>query len=116
MEVGSLTERQREFLKSILEVEEIEDIESLIRSRGYSLYQCVSCGRRILHDGYEFWNLTDCCDDNSKLVNNGVICEACYSKSFENLKDWILFKPTWMKDVEFRLGAKDASFKKHRGS
>jgi len=105
MQLGELSERQREFLKTVFEIEELpldQELEEFLNSKGCKLYSCLGCGKLIFHDNYEFWNLTDCCDDNSKLVEGGLLCEVCYGKSAENLKDWILFRPTYMKPVEFR--------------
>jgi len=104
--VKDLEKRQKEFLKNVMELGELpeeEDLRSFLSSKGYTLYECKSCGKLIFHDGYEFWNLSECCDDNSKLVDDGLLCEVCYSKTFENLKHWIFFKPTWFKEVDFRL-------------
>ncbi|MFN3598473.1 MAG: hypothetical protein ACK4VK_01875 [Aquificaceae bacterium] len=111
MNIKDLNQKQVEFLKTILEVEELpEDLEGFLASKGYRVYECIGCGKLILHDNYEFWNLTDCCDDNSKLTERGLLCEVCYSKTPENMKHWIFFKPTYYKDVEFiNLRRKDQS-------
>ncbi|WP_096600580.1 hypothetical protein [Hydrogenobacter hydrogenophilus] len=107
MKIRELTNQQKDFLKRILEVEDLpegEDISAFLQLKGYTLYECINCGKLIFHDNYEFWNLSECCDDNSKLTDKGLICEVCYSKSFENLKDWVFFRPTWIKDVDFGKG------------
>ncbi len=106
MKIYELSEKQREFLKTVFEIQELpeeKDLEEFLSSKSCKLYQCKSCGKLIFHDNYEFWNLTDCCDDNSKLVDDGLLCEVCYSKTAENLKDWIFFRPTWVKDVNFKI-------------
>ncbi len=106
MKLSELSERQREFLKGVFELERLpedEDLVEFLEGRGCKLYECLGCGKFVFHDNYEFWNLSDCCDDNSKLVEGGLLCELCYSRSGENLKDWIFFKPTWMKDVDFKI-------------
>ncbi|GBC88078.1 hypothetical protein HRbin13_00195 [bacterium HR13] len=105
--IHELTHQQKEFLKRILDVEELpeeEDVASFLSSKGFTLYECVGCGKLVFHDNYEFWNLSECCDDNSKLTKEGLLCEVCYSRSPENLKDWILFKPSWVKHVDFKRG------------
>lgn len=105
MKINELSARQKDFLKNVFELEELPesmDLEAFLRSKGCTLYECLGCGKLIFHDNYEFWNLTDCCDDNSKLVEGGVLCEVCYSKTPENLKHWIFFRPTYYKDVEFK--------------
>ncbi len=104
MKIKELEHRQKEFLKNILEVDDLPEdmeLEDFLSSKGYKLYECISCGKLILHDNYEFWNLTECCDDNSKLTEKGLLCELCYSKSPENMKHWIFFKPTYYKSIEF---------------
>ncbi|MFN3976087.1 MAG: hypothetical protein ACK4LT_03385 [Aquificaceae bacterium] len=104
MKIGELEERQREFLKNIFELESLQEemeLEEFLSSKGCRLYRCLSCGKLIFHDNYEFWNLTDCCDDNSKLTQEGLLCEVCYSKTLENLKHWIFFRPTYYREVEF---------------
>ncbi len=105
MKIDQLSNKQKEFLKTVFDLDHLpedQDLESFLESKGCRLYRCKSCGKLIFHDNYEFWNLTDCCDDNSKLVEDGVLCEVCYSKTAENLKHWIFFRPTWVKDVDFR--------------
>ena len=111
MRIKDLTQRQREFLKNVFDLEEIspEDrLEDFLRAKGCKLYKCIECGKLIFHDDYEFWNLTDCCDDNSKLTSKGLLCEVCYARSPENLKHWILFKPQWHKNVDFNSGGERA--------
>ncbi|SHK19232.1 hypothetical protein [Thermocrinis minervae] len=106
MKLKELSEKQREFLKTTFELDELDqelELEDFLASKGCKLYNCLSCGKLIFHDGYEFWNLTDCCDDNSKLVENGLLCEVCYSRTPENMKDWIFFRPTWVKNVDFKI-------------
>ncbi|MCS7262584.1 MAG: hypothetical protein N3C13_04175 [Aquificaceae bacterium] len=106
MKIQELQPKQKDFLKTVFELEvlpEEEELEEFLRSKGCELYACLSCGKLVFHDHYEFWNLSDCCDDNSKLVEGGLLCEVCYSRSPENMKHWILFKPTYYKEVEFRL-------------
>jgi hypothetical protein len=105
MQLRELSERQREVLKTVLEIEGLpldQELEEFLNSKGCKLYSHIGCGKLIFYDNYEFWNLTDCCDDNSKLVEGGLLCEVCYGKSAENLKDWILFRLTYMKPVKFR--------------
>ncbi len=105
MRLEELSERQREFLLNVFEIEDLplgQELEDFLASKGCKLYSCLGCGKLIFHDNYEFWNLSDCCDDNSKLVDEGLLCEVCYGKSPENLKDWILFKPTYINSVEFK--------------
>ncbi|MEZ0360833.1 MAG: hypothetical protein ABWK04_02885 [Hydrogenobacter sp.] len=107
MRISELTQKQRKFLREVLGFENLpedEHLDPFLGSRGFMLYRCNSCGKLIIHDGYEFWNLSECCDDNSKLMPEGVLCEVCYARSFENLKDWILFRPSWVKDVDFGKG------------
>ncbi|MCS7308534.1 MAG: hypothetical protein NZ526_08320, partial [Aquificaceae bacterium] len=70
-------------------------------SKGCTLYRCLSCERLIFHDQHEFWNLSECCDDNSKLVEGGLLCEVCYSRTPENMKNWVFFRPTYYRDVDF---------------
>jgi len=104
MLVRELSERQKEFLKTVFELEELpedKELKEFLEERGCVLYECKGCGKLIFHDNYEFWNLTDCCDDNSKLVEGGVLCEVCYARTPENLKDWIFFRPAWYKRVDF---------------
>lgn len=104
MKVGELNTKQKDFLKSLFEVEELPEdmeLEVFLSSKGCRLYRCLSCGRLIFHDNYEFWNLSDCCDDNSRLVESGLLCEVCYSRTPENMKDWILFRPTYCREVVF---------------
>lgn len=98
-----LSEKQIDFLRAVLDSPNasLEELLKIIEEKNYKLYNCELCGILILHDNYEFWNITDCCDDNSKLTENGILCEVCYSKSFENLKDWVFFKPDWAKPVKF---------------
>jgi len=105
MKLGELSQRQRDFLKGVFELEELpldQELEEFLKAKGCKLYSCLGCGKLIFHDNYEFWNLSDCCDDNSKLVDGGLLCEVCYGKSAENLKDWIFFRPNYVKVVEFR--------------
>jgi len=104
MRIKELSEKQKEFLKTVFSVNELPEESELggfISQKGCKLMECVSCGKLIFHDDYEFWNLTDCCDDNSKITERGLLCEVCYSRSPENLRHWIMFKPTWYKNVEF---------------
>lgn len=104
MLIKDLSEKQKEFLKNVFEVEvlpEEKDLKDFLEEKGCVLYECKGCGKLIFHDNYEFWNLTDCCDDNSKLVEDGVLCEVCYAKSPENMKYWLLFKPNWYQKVDF---------------
>jgi|GEM_PF-564220 len=104
MEIKELTQKQKDFLKNLFEIEELPEdmeLEEFLASKGCKLYECLSCGKLVFHDNYEFWNLTDCCDDNSKLVEGGLLCEVCYSRTPENLKHWIFFRPTYYKDVSF---------------
>uniref|UniRef100_A0A7C2ZHX5 Uncharacterized protein n=1 Tax=Hydrogenobacter sp. TaxID=2152829 RepID=A0A7C2ZHX5_9AQUI len=104
MRIREFEERQKEFLKNVFELENLPEdmeLEEFLASKGCRLYECLSCGKLIFHDNYEFWNLTDCCDDNSKLTQEGLLCEVCYSKTPENLKHWVFFKPTYYKEVEF---------------
>ena len=106
MRLSDLNRRQREFLKNVFEIENLPedvDLNEFLESKGCKLYQCIGCGKLIFHDNYEFWNLTDCCDDNSKLVERGLLCEVCYSKSPENLKNWIFFRPNWIRSVDFTV-------------
>ncbi len=35
------------------------------------------------------------------LMEGGLLCEVSYSKTPENLKHWIFFRPTYYKDVSF---------------
>ncbi len=110
MLIGDLSERQREFLKNVFELEDIpedKELEDFLKERGCELHECISCGKLIFHDGYEFWNLSECCDDNSKITPKGLLCEVCYARSPENMKHWILFKPSWFGNVEFRKDAED---------
>ncbi|ADC89602.1 hypothetical protein Thal_0970 [Thermocrinis albus DSM 14484] len=104
MRLSELSDRQREFLKNIFELDHLPDttLEEFLKEKGCHLMECLGCGCLIFHDGYEFWNLTECCDDNSKLVEGGVLCEICYSRSAENLKHWIFFRPTFVKEVDFK--------------
>lgn len=104
MKVSELTQRQKEFLKTVFELEELPEhmeVEELLSLKGCTLHRCVGCGKLIFHDGYEFWNLTDCCDDNSKLVEGGLLCEVCYSRTPENFKHWVFFRPTYYREVNF---------------
>ncbi len=105
MKVEELNQKQKEFLKMVFELEELsldQELEEFLSSKGCKLYRCLGCGKLIFHDNYEFWNLSDCCDDNSKLVDGGLLCEVCYGRSAQNMKDWIFFKPTYLKTVEFK--------------
>ncbi len=105
MKLGELSEKQLDFLKNVFELESLpteEELEDFLNSKGCKLYTCESCGKLIFHDNYEFWNLDECCDDNSKLTDTGVLCEVCYSRTPENMKDWLFFKPSWYKDVDFQ--------------
>lgn len=104
MLVRELSDKQKEFLKNVFELKELpEDTElrDFLKSMGCELYECIGCGNLVFHDNYEFWNLTECCDDNSKLTQRGLLCEVCYSRSPENMRYWISFKPSWYKDVDF---------------
>ena len=104
MLIKELTEKQKEFLKNVFVVEELheeKELEEFLKEKNCVLYECKGCGRLIFHDNYEFWNLTDCCDDNSKLVEDGLLCEVCYARSPENIKHWIFFRPQWYNRVEF---------------
>ncbi|MCS7170729.1 MAG: hypothetical protein NZ851_00265 [Aquificaceae bacterium] len=110
MLVKDLEERQKEFLKTVFELEKLPEemeLEDFLSSKGCKLYSCLGCEKLIFHDNYEFWNLTECCDDNSKLTEKGLLCEVCYARTPENLKDWIFFKPTYYKDVEFNIKKKE---------
>ncbi|RMH00562.1 MAG: hypothetical protein D6699_07575 [Aquificota bacterium] len=106
MKIGELSQRQVEFLKNVFELEEIDpslELEEFLASKGCVLYACKGCGKLVFHDNYEFWNLSECCDDNSKLLPDGLLCEVCYARSPENFKHWVFFKPTYYKDVEFKI-------------
>ncbi|GAB6077374.1 hypothetical protein [Hydrogenobaculum acidophilum] len=96
---------QLEFLSNILEQEVTnENIESILKAKNYKLYECKSCGKLILHDNYEFWNITECCDDNSKIMDDGTLmCEVCYSRSFDNMMSWLNRRPEWTKEVKFDI-------------
>ncbi|WP_448588527.1 hypothetical protein [Thermocrinis sp.] len=105
MRIKELSSRQMEFLKTVFEIDALpleQDLEEFLESKGCKLYSCLACGKLIFHDNYEFWNLSECCDDNSKLIDGGLLCEVCYAKSPENLKDWVFFRPTYIKPMEFR--------------
>lgn len=107
MRIGELTEKQRDFLRTVFEEEYLPEdleLEEFLKGKGCELYSCISCGSLVFHDNYEFWNLTECCDDNSKLTPRGLLCEVCYSRSPENMKHWIMFKPQWHRNVEFEMG------------
>ena len=107
MRIGELSERQREFLKRVFEESSLQpdrELEDFLRSKGCELYECISCGSLVFHDNYEFWNLTECCDDNAKLTPRGLLCELCYSRSPENMRHWIMFKPRWYGNVDFERG------------
>jgi len=104
MRIAELSEKQKEFLKNVFELSELpedRDLEDFLKERGCELYECIECGNLVFHDNYEFWNLSECCDDNSKLTPKGLLCEVCYSKSPENVRYWVMFKPSWYKDVDF---------------
>ncbi|NPA32390.1 MAG: hypothetical protein GXO04_02050 [Aquificae bacterium] len=104
MKIKELSEKQKEFLKNIFEIDELpeeEELSRFLRERNCELYECLGCGKLIFHDNYEFWNLSDCCDDNSKLVRDGLLCEVCYAKSPENMRHWIMFLPSWYQRVDF---------------
>ncbi|HIQ30861.1 MAG TPA: hypothetical protein EYH49_01675, partial [Aquifex aeolicus] len=84
MRLGELSKKQKEFLRTVFEEEDLREDKELgdfLKERGCELHECISCGKLIFHDGYEFWNLSECCDDNSKLTDRGLLCEVCYSKS-----------------------------------
>ncbi len=105
MLLSELSEKQREFLKTVFELEDLprdKELEEFLRERGCELHECVECGKLVFHDNYEFWNLSECCDDNSKLTERGLLCEVCYSKSPENMKYWIAFRPGWFNNVDFK--------------
>ncbi len=104
MRIGELSEKQKEFLKGVFELETLPEDKELVeflKERGCELYECMECGSLVFHDNYEFWNLSECCDDNSKLTPKGLLCEVCYSKSPENMKYWVMFKPSWYGSVDF---------------
>ena len=108
MRISELSEKQREFLKNVFEVEELpQDMElsDFLKQKGCELYKCAECGKLVFHDNYEFWNLSECCDDNSKLTPRGLLCEVCYSRSPENMKHWVAFRPSWYKDIDFEPGS-----------
>ncbi|MDQ7039009.1 MAG: hypothetical protein Q9N26_07430 [Aquificota bacterium] len=110
MKIRDLSERQREFLKNVFEMEELpldKDLEEFLREKGCVLHRCISCGKMVFHDGYEFWNLSECCDDNSKITHRGLLCEVCYARSPENMKYWVFFRPSWYGNVEFDPGGKE---------
>ncbi len=94
---------QLEFLSNILDQEITnENVLDIINAKSYKLYVCKGCDKIILHDNYEFWNITECCDDNSKILDDGsLMCEVCYSKSFENMLSWLNRRPEWAKEVKF---------------
>jgi len=107
MLIGELSERQKEFLKTVFDLRDLpenKDLEGFLEEKGCRLYRCIECGKMIFHDEYEFWNLSECCDDNSTITHRGLLCEVCYARSPENLKHWILFKPQWHKNVDFDPG------------
>ncbi len=107
MKLKDLSDKQKEFLKNVFELEDLpedKDLEAFLEEKGCKLYECISCGKLIFHDNYEFWNLTECCDDNSKITPKGLLCEVCYSKSPENLKHWIMYRPPWAQKVDFDPG------------
>ena len=104
MLIKGLSGKQKEFLKNVFELEELpedKELKEFLEEKGSALYECKGCGKLIFHDNYEFWNIMDCCDDNSKLVEGEVLCEVCYARTPENLKDWIFFRPTWYQKVDF---------------
>ncbi len=104
MKLSDLSEKQREFLRNVFELESLPeeaDLEEFLTEKGCKLYECIECGKLIFHDDYEFWNLSECCDDNSKITPKGLLCEVCYARSPENMKHWIAFRPSWYKDVDF---------------
>ncbi len=104
MKIRELSEKQVEFLKTVFELDSLPqdvELEEFLRSKDCVLYKCEGCGKLIFHDNYEFWNLSECCDDNSKLTETGLLCEVCYSKSPENMKDWLFFRPSWYQGVDF---------------
>ncbi|MEN3033523.1 MAG: hypothetical protein ABDH18_00855 [Aquificaceae bacterium] len=114
MKITELTQKQIEFLKNVFEEDNLDitqDLEAFLNSKGCKLYRCKSCGVMVFHDNYEFWNLSECCDDNSKLVEDGLLCEVCYSRTYENFKSWVFFRPSHFRAVDFRLPkrAEDAS-------
>lgn len=114
MKISELTKKQIEFLKNVLEEDILDlnqELEPFLSSKGYKLYNCKGCDVMIIHDNYEFWNLSECCDDNSKLTDDGLLCEVCYSKTYENLKHWVFFRPSHFKAVDFKMPkrAQDAS-------
>lgn len=99
------SEAQIEFLSTILEENvNADNVLDIIDKKQYKLYFCKECEKLILHDNYEFWNITDCCDDNSKILEDGsLLCEVCYSKSFENALSWLKRRPEWAKEVTFDI-------------
>ncbi len=99
------SKEQIEFLSNVLEQELTEENAlDIINQKGYKLYECKSCGKLILHDNYEFWNISDCCDDNSKITEDGsLMCEVCYSKSVENMMSWLNRRPSWAHEVKFNI-------------
>ncbi|RLJ70571.1 hypothetical protein BCF55_0847 [Hydrogenivirga caldilitoris] len=104
MLISELSKKQRDFLKGVFELSELPEeaeLREFLREKGCELYECMECGSLIFHDNYEFWNLSECCDDNSKLTQKGLLCEVCYAKSPENMKYWVAFRPSWYKDVDF---------------
>ncbi len=104
MKLSDLSKKQREFLRNVFELESLPeetDLEEFLTEKGCKLYECIECGKLIFHDDYEFWNLSECCDDNSKITPKGLLCEVCYARSPENMKHWIAFRPSWYKDVDF---------------
>ena len=107
MLIRDLSQKQKDFLRNVFDLKEIpedQEIQEFLSEKGCTLYECIECGKLIFHDNYEFWNLTDCCDDNSKLTPRGLLCEVCYARSPENMKHWILFKPQWHRNVDFNPG------------
>jgi hypothetical protein len=81
MQLRKLSEKQREVLKTVFEIEDLpldQELEEFLNSKGCKFYSCLGCGKS------SYFTIT--------------MCEICYGKSAENLKDWILFRPT----VEFR--------------
>jgi len=99
------SKEQLEFLSNIFEQDVTNDnFDEIIKAKNYKLYQCKNCGKLILHDNYEFWNITECCDDNAKIMDDGTLmCEVCYSRSLENMMSWLNRRPEWVKEVKFDI-------------
>jgi hypothetical protein len=99
------SKEQLGFLSNIFEQDVTNDnFDEILKAKNYKLYQCTGCAKLILHDNYEFWNITECCDDNSKIMDDGTLmCEVCYSRSLENMMSWLNRRPEWAKEVKFDI-------------